>query len=265
MPPRPVRPAAWTASRRRCVVWPGIHGPEEATIIKIVTFLAPPFGTTAAAFQAQWRDGHAPLARDLPGLRGHLLNIPLETHSRADVAQLGIDPFDGIEELWFDDQAAYTAAMASPAGARWQAEAARIIGARRGFITREVWEVPIRADRRPGMKSFTAIRRRDDATPQAFQYAWRMIHGPMAATVPLLRGFVLSGIIAEQPQDGIPALPMELPLDGIAESWCDDLDARRAMVVSAEAKRWFADGATFLGRVKTVLLREEIMIPPPVG
>ncbi len=65
------------------------------------------------------------------------------------------------------------------------------------------------------------------------------------------------------PMDGSPVLRMALPLDGIAESWCDDMAARRAMVVSPEAQHWFADGATFLGQVKTVLLREAVIVPPP--
>lgn len=239
--------------------------PEDTTIIKIIGFLARRSDMTAAAFQTRWRDVHAPMARDLPGLRGHLLNIPLEGHARSDVAQLDVEPFDGIEELWFDDQAACAAAMASPAGMRWRAAAAGHVGAERSFATQEVWEVALPPGPRPGVKSFTAIRRRDDASPEAFQYAWRMVHGPMAATVPLLRGFVLSGILAELPRGDLPALRMATPLDGIAESWCDDLAARRAMVASPEAQRWFADGATFLGRVKTVLLREEVLLPPPRG
>ncbi|WP_268238141.1 EthD domain-containing protein [Neoroseomonas lacus] len=236
--------------------------PQEDAIIKLVSFLARRPGMTAEAFLTHWQDVHAPMACDLPGLRGHILNIPIETHSRSDVAQLDVAPFDGIEQLWFDDQAACAAAMASPAGARWRAEAARFIGAQRGFATEEAWQVPLPAGPRPAVKSFTAIRRRDGATPEQFQYAWRVVHGGMAASVPLLRGFVLSGILAEQPRDDIPPLRMALPLDGIAESWCDDMQARRAMVVSPEAQHWFADGATFLGQVKTVLLREAVMIPP---
>jgi hypothetical protein len=171
--------------------------------------------------------------------------------------------FDGIEQLWFDDAGSCAAAMASPAGLRWRAGAAAFIGAQRGFVTDETWQVALPTGPRPGVKSFTAIRRRADATPDAFQHAWRVVHGGMAATVPLLRGFVLSGILGEQPREDIPPLRMTLPLDGIAESWCDDMQARRAMVVSPEAQHWFADGATFLGQVRTVLLRETVIAPPP--
>lgn len=236
---------------------------QEDAIIKLVSFLARRPDMTAEAFLTHWQDVHAPMARSLPGLRGHVLNIPLETHSRSDVAQLDTAPFDGIEQLWFDDQPACAAAMASPAGTAWRSEAARFIAARRDFVTEESWQVPLRAGARPGVKSFTAIRRRDDATPEQFQHAWRVVHGGMAASVPLLRGFVLSGILGEQPCDDIAPLRMTVPLDGMAESWCEDMEARRAMVVSPEAKHWFADGATFLGQVKTVLLREAVLVEPP--
>ncbi|MEO3470360.1 EthD family reductase [Roseomonas sp. CAU 1739] len=235
----------------------------EETIIKLVSFLARRADMTAEAFHAHWEQVRAPLWRDLPGLRGYVINIPLETHSRSDVAQLDMEPIDGIEQLWFDDAAACAAAMTSAGADHRRTDAASFIGASRCFITEESWHVPLSAAPRPGVKSFTAIQRRGDATPGAFQRAWREVHGPMAATVPLLRGFVQSGILGELPQDGIPALRMALPLDGIAESWCDDMAARRAMVVSPEAQHWFADGATFLGQVKTILLREVMVREPP--
>ena len=232
-------------------------------MIKVVSFLARRVDRTAEEFLGDWRNAQTPLWRALPGLRGAVLNVPLEYHSRSDVPVLDVAPFDAIEQVWFDDMAAWEAALASPAGARLRAEQARQLSGLRSFVTEEAWQVPMPPGPRPLIKSFTAIRRRDDATADAFQHAWRVVHGGMAAGVPLLRGFVLSGILGERTEDGIPPLAMESPLDGIAESWCEDMDARRAMVVSPEAKHWFADGATFLGRVKTVLLREEVVAPPP--
>lgn len=232
-------------------------------MIKIVRFLARRPDMPAETFLRQWQDIQAPAWRSLPGLRGAILNRPVETHSRSDVAVLEVAPFDAIEEFWFDDEAGWDAARASSAGVAIRAEEARSLSALRGFVTQEAWQVPMPDGPRPLIKSFTAIRRRDDATAEAFQHAWRVVHGAMARTVPLLRGFVLSGIRSEQVAEGVPPLPMETPLDGIAESWCADMDARRAMVVSAEAKHWFADGATFLGRVKTVLLEEQVVLTPP--
>lgn len=222
-------------------------------MIKIITFVARHPSLSVAAFHGAWRSA---VRHTVPGLRGCVLNIPLEVHSRSDVPQLEMDPIDGIEQLWFEDAAAAEAALAAASGGH--------LGACRHFLTTESWQVPMPRGPRPGVKSFTAIRRRDDATPEAFQQAWRVVHGAMAASVPLLRGFVLSGIIAERAPLDVPALGMTLPLDGFAESWCEDMAARRAMVVSPEAQHWFADGATFLGQVKTFLLREDVVLPPPV-
>lgn len=216
-------------------------------IIKVISFLGRRGDLSPEAFHQAWRDHRAARLR---GLRACILNRPVEIHARSDVPMLAMDDVDGIEELWFDDAAAAEAALAS--------DRVPGVGALRSFLTEESWMVPMAGGPRPGIKSFTAIRRRSDATPEAFQHAWRTVHGAMAATVPLLRGFVLSGIVGER-ATGQPALGMATPLDGIAESWCADIEARRAMVVSPEAKHWFADGATFLGEVKTFLLAEDVL------
>jgi uncharacterized protein (TIGR02118 family) len=57
-------------------------------------------------FRTWWLGEHAPLARGLPGLRKIAFNV-IETVD-AD--------YDGITELWFDDQAAFEAAYASDFG-----------------------------------------------------------------------------------------------------------------------------------------------------
>jgi uncharacterized protein (TIGR02118 family) len=232
-------------------------------MIKSISFLTRRPGLSAEAFQHHWRNVHAPMWRDVPGIRGYVLNIPLENHSRSDVAQLEMGEFDGIAQVWFDDLEARAAAAASPEGKRWHADGATIIGQIRTFVTEEVPVVPLPAGPRPGVKALTVIRRRDDATSEEFQQAWRVRHAAMARDVPGLRGFVLSRIVEEQFRHDVPPLPMTTPLDGFAESWSDDMEARRALVASPEAKRWFADGATFLGQVKTFLLQEQVMAPPP--
>lgn len=233
------------------------------SVIKSISFLARRPGLSADAFQHHWREVHAPMWRDVPGVRGYVLNIPLETHSRSDVPMLEMGEFDGIAQVWFDDLATRAAAGASPEGKRWHADGASIIGGIRTFVTEESWVVPLPPGPRPPLKVITAIQRRADQTSEQFHRAWRVGHAEMAPGIPHLRGFVLSGIVEEQFRQDIPPIPMTTPLDGFAESWADSLEARRALVASPEAQRWFADGATFLGQVKTVLLREEVMAPPP--
>lgn len=234
-------------------------------VIKSFSFLARKPGLSREAFLRHWIEVHAPMCHEVPGLRGYVLCIPVQEHARSDVAALEMAPFDGIAQLWYDDLEARARAGASPAGKRWHADGATIIGGIRSFVTEEQTVVPLPrgSGQRPPLKALTVIKRREDATPEAFHHHWRIVHAAMARGVSELRGFVLSGIVEEQFRPDIPPFPMAGPIDGFAESWFDSLEARARMVASPEAQRWFADGATFLGRVKTVLVEERVMVPPP--
>ncbi|MBX6374619.1 MAG: EthD family reductase [Acetobacteraceae bacterium] len=234
-------------------------------MIKSVSFLARRPELSREAFLRHWTEVHAPMCHEVPGLRGYVLCLPVLEHARGDVPALEMAPFDGIAQTWFDDLEARARAAASEAGRRWHADGASIIGGIRTFVTEEQVVLPVQGDgtAHPPFKALTVIRRREDSTPEAFHHHWRVVHADMARGVPELRGFVLSGIVEEQFRADIAPFPMEGPIDGFAESWFDSLDARARMVASPEARRWFADGATFLGRVKTILLAERVMIPPP--
>jgi hypothetical protein len=85
----------------------------------------------------------------------------------------------------------------------------------------------------------------------------------MALTVPGLRGFVLSRIIAEPSRPDVPTMELNPPIDGIAEAWFDSHDARLQMAQTAEAQRWFADGGLFIGQITSYLTTEQVVIPPP--
>lgn len=63
--------------------------------------------TTHDEFVAWWLGGHAPLARQLPGVRRAVFNV-------VDDPQAG-DP-DGVSELWFDSRADFDAAYATEIG-----------------------------------------------------------------------------------------------------------------------------------------------------
>ncbi len=64
--------------------------------------------TSPAAFRTWWLDRHAPLARQLPGLRRLVFNI-VETEDAT---------CDGVSELWFESREAFDAAYASEIGRR---------------------------------------------------------------------------------------------------------------------------------------------------
>lgn len=85
----------------------------------------------------------------------------------------------------------------------------------------------------------------------------------MAVGIPHLRGFVLSHILREMQRGDIPSFNIGEPIDGFAESYVDNLEGRRLMASSPEAQRWFADGASFLGAVRTLILEEQVLAAPP--
>jgi len=63
-----------------------------------------------------WREVHGPIAAKVPGLRKYV-----QDHATA--APEGDLQFDGIAELWFDNEEAFRSAMASP---EWQATIADV-------------------------------------------------------------------------------------------------------------------------------------------
>src|SRR5438270_9423704 len=91
------------------------------------------------------------------------------------------------------------------------------------------------------------------------------IHGTMALTVPGLRGFVLSLILAEPTRPDVPSMQVTPAIDGIAEAWFDSQQARVKLAESPEAQRWFADGGLFIGQITSYLTTEQVVIPPPEG
>lgn len=231
-------------------------------MLKSFSFLARRAGLSREAFLHHWTEVHAPMWRTVPGVRGYVLGIPAQEHARSDVAGLEMGPFDGVAQVWYSDLAARAAAAASPEGRAWHADGGTIIGAIRTFVTDEEAAVPL-AGPRPRFRALSIVRRRDGTGAEDFLRHWRGVHAPMARDVPELRGFVTSRVIEEQFRPDLPPIPMEGPVDGFAESWIDSLDARARMIASPEAGRWFADGAALFGKVRTVVLEDRVMAPPP--
>ena len=75
--------------------------------MKAIILLTRREGDTAEEFRSWWLEEHAPLARQLPGLRKLVFNV---VESEAGV--------DGVAELWFDSTEEFEAAYASEIGQR---------------------------------------------------------------------------------------------------------------------------------------------------
>ena len=109
------------------------------------------------------------------------------------------------------------------------------------------------------VKSISLLTRKPEISREEFIRHWVQEHAPLAHAVPGLRRYVLSLIESEPTRPDIPT--QEMDVDGIAELWYDDMDALRHGTASPEAQRLRADGALFIGRIKTFVTSEKVIIP----
>jgi uncharacterized protein (TIGR02118 family) len=109
------------------------------------------------------------------------------------------------------------------------------------------------------IKTIGLLTRRPELTHDQFVKHWVEIHAPLAHAVPGVRRYVQNHIIEERTRPDIPTT--ELAIDGIAELWYDDFAAMERANASPEAKRLHADGALFIGRIKSYVIEEKTIIP----
>ena len=113
------------------------------------------------------------------------------------------------------------------------------------------------------IKSIGLLTRKDGLTHEEFIKHWFEVHAPLAHAVPGVRRYVQSHIVEERTRPDIPATEVEI--DGIAELWYDDRAAMEQANATPEARRLFADGALFIGRIKSFLVEERVIIPVSPG
>lgn len=109
------------------------------------------------------------------------------------------------------------------------------------------------------IKSVGLLTRRPELSHEEFVRHWVDIHAPLAHAVPGVRRYVQNHIVDERRRADIPA--HEIDIDGIAELWYDDRAAMERANASPEAKRLHDDGALFIGRIKSFVVEEKVIIP----
>src|SRR2546421_1365042 len=110
------------------------------------------------------------------------------------------------------------------------------------------------------IKSVSLLTRKAGLSHEEFVKHWLEVHAPLAHAVPGLRRYVQSHIVEERKRPDIPSTDVEV--DGIAELWYDDRESMAAAMATTAAKALHADGALFIGRIKTYTVEEKVIIPP---
>lgn len=111
------------------------------------------------------------------------------------------------------------------------------------------------------IKVLALLTRKEGITHEEFVRHWFDIHGPLAHAVPGIRRYVQSHITGTRTRPDIPETDVEA--DGIAELWYDNLESFQRAAATPEMKALTDDGALFIGRIKTYVIEERQIIPPP--
>jgi uncharacterized protein (TIGR02118 family) len=108
------------------------------------------------------------------------------------------------------------------------------------------------------IKTVGLLTRKSGFTHEQFVKHWIEIHAPLARKVPGLRRYVQNHILGERTRADIEATAVEI--DGIAELWFDDQAALETASRTPEMKALHADGALFIGRIKSYIVEEKIIV-----
>jgi len=96
-------------------------------MFKAIILLTRAEGASREEFRSWWLERHAPLARQLPGLRRLVFNV-VENEDA---------PCDGVSELWFDSREDFEAAYVSAIGKRVAADSLANVSARVRLVVDE--------------------------------------------------------------------------------------------------------------------------------
>ena len=108
------------------------------------------------------------------------------------------------------------------------------------------------------IKTVGLLTRKGGWTHERFMKHWVEIHAPLALAVPGLRRYVQNHIQAERTRADVTETKVEI--DGVAELWFDDQAALEAAERTPEMKALHADGAKFIGRIKSYVVEEKFII-----
>lgn len=107
------------ASTPDCPVRPTCRDARRYEVVTLVGYLKRPDNVSREDFQQWWIEKHVPFVKQIPGLRRYVTHVvqqgfyPLAGPS----GKLQVEAeFDGIAELWFDDEAAVVKGWSSPEG-----------------------------------------------------------------------------------------------------------------------------------------------------
>lgn len=208
---------------------------------------------TPEAFQAHWRERHAPLWTRLPRLRRYVQSAALLQGYRK-----GELLFDGIAEAWFDSEADFEASRTDPARAAIAADEAEFLDRTRTVVmpveVHVIKDGPIPEN---AVKNIEFVNRRPGMALEPFRKYWRETHGPLASTIPVLQRYEQNHLRAS-----VYETDPDPPYDGLAITWFRSTADMRLGATTPEYAATRADEPNFLpdGHLPIIIAREHVIV-----
>jgi uncharacterized protein (TIGR02118 family) len=224
-----------------------------SVMVKAVSFFKRRPGMSVEAFQTYWRTAHPDVVVKLPRLRRYV-----QSHTLPSGYRKGEPVYDGIAEVWFDDTGAMRALIGSAEYAAVQADEAKFIErSTMGLIVTEEHVIKDGPVPESGVKNVEFVTRQPGMSVDRFQHHWRQVHGPLAASIPVVRRYVQSHTRRSAYEAG--RAPR---YDGVAITWFDDTKAMRASAATVEYARVRADEPNFITPNPPFIITKEHAIVP---
>ena len=222
-------------------------------MVKIATLLKRRGGLSVDDFQSHLRMKYGPLAAKGPGLRRYVQSCALvQGYAKGELL------FDAIGEMWFDSTEAYENYLCSPEFAAARADESAFLDRSR-TVTMPVDVHVIKDGAIPGnaVKNIEFVNCRPGMALEAFRAYWRGVHGPLAATIPVLARYEQNHL-APSAYDNNDAPPY----DGLAVTWFASTADMKRGTTTPEYAATRADEPHFLpdGHLPIIITREHVVL-----
>jgi len=223
------------------------------SMYKIAILMKRRAGLPVDDFQNRLRHQYGPMAAKGPGLRRYVQSIALpQGYTKGELL------FDAMGEMWFDSAEAYERYTRSPefAAAR-KDEEAFLDRARTVVMPLDVHVIKDGAVPANGVKNIEFVNRRPGMALEPFRAYWRDVHGPLAATIPVLHRYEQNHL-ARSEYERNPAPPY----DGLAVTWFASTADMKKGTATAEYAATRADEPNFLpdGHLPIIITREHVVV-----
>lgn len=190
-------------------------------MIKLIALVKREEGIDVEEFHRYWREEHSEVIKGSPDSAPPIRRY-VQDHTVPEMYENGNPEFDGLAELWFDDQQAFEEWAEHPYYQETVSadEASFINRDELGFIATQETMMDLNAVDDDMVKLFLPLVRDADISPSEFHRYWRSDHAELAMNTPSWDEYINHYVQNRAINEIAPEA--DVSYDGVVELWFDD-------------------------------------------